>query len=191
VGTYGFGGICNRYVEKPIIGAVNGLAFGGGAEMALAFDLLIASERATFALPEVKRGLAAGAGGLLRLPRQIPSRIAMHMALTGTAMTAAEALRWGMVNEVVPHDRLIERALEVAGEIAEHSAVAVAVAKAVVIFGQDANLYGEHASAWEVNSRYLSVLRASPDAVEGPRSFAEKRPAVWQEVEGKIFDGVG
>lgn len=116
---WGFAGIVQHFINKPIIAAVNGFALGGGTEIALACDLIVASDRAAFGLPEVKKGLIAGAGGLIRLPRQIPLKVAMEYILVGDLFSAEEAKQWGLVNRVVPHGQLINEALAIAERITE------------------------------------------------------------------------
>jgi crotonobetainyl-CoA hydratase len=179
VAKWGYAGIVRHYVNKPVIAAVNGFALGGGTEIALSCDLVVASEKATFGLPEVKHGLIAGAGGLLRLSRQIPLKVAMHTILTGDAMSAEEAQRWGVVNRVVPHERLMAAALELAEKICANSAVAVSASKDVVYQGLDLPLDFPGA-AWELNDRWIETVESHPEAEEGMRAFAEKRKPVWK-----------
>ena len=179
VARWGYAGIVRHYVNKPVIAAVNGFALGGGTEIALSCDLIVASEKATFGLPEVKHGIIAGAGGLLRMSRQIPLKVAMHCILTGDSMSAEEAQRWGLVNRVVPHERLMPAALEMAKKICDNSAVAVSASKDIVYQGLDLPLDFPGA-AWEVNDRYIDVVEAHPDAEEGMRAFAQKRKPVWK-----------
>lgn len=177
--NWGFAGVVKHYTNKPIIAAVNGFALGGGTEIALACDIVIASENATFGLPEVKRGIIAGAGGLLRLPRQIPPKIAAELIFTGDALSADEAAKWGLVNHVVPHEQVIVKAIEVAKKIAENAPVAVRASKDIFYKGLDVPL--DHPqTAWGVNDRYVDVVMASEDSLEGPRAFAEKRQPVWK-----------
>jgi enoyl-CoA hydratase/carnithine racemase len=174
----GFGGLTSRFdLNKPIIAAVNGVAMGGGFEIALACDLIIASEKAVFALPEPKVGLAALAGGLNRLPRQIGVKRALGMILTGRHVPAAEGEKLGFVNEVVPHEQLLEAALRWAGLIEECSPLSIRASKEVV--------YGSLDSASLADSmarKYGGVMAMvqSQDFVEGPRAFAEKRKPNWQ-----------
>lgn len=176
----GFAGFVKRQIVKPVIGAVNGLALGGGAEIALACDLLVASDSARFGLPEVTRGLAAGtAGGLLRLPRQVPVRIAMEMALTGVPIGAAEAYRLGLVNRVVGPESLLDEALRLAGTIADNAPLAVQASKAIIYRALDAPLWAAP-TAWDHMLGPLRLVAESEDAKEGPRAFAEKRPPVWK-----------
>jgi crotonobetainyl-CoA hydratase len=174
----GFGGITSRFdCIKPIIAAVNGVAMGGGCEIALACDLIIASERAIFALPEPRVGLAALAGGLHRLPRQIPLKSAMGMILTGRRVTAAEALTLGIANEVVPHDELIPATRRWIDQILECSPLSIRASKESVLKGF------EHASiqsALQGDYEAVRTLFRSEDFAEGPRAFAEKRKPDWK-----------
>jgi enoyl-CoA hydratase/carnithine racemase len=174
---HGFGGITWRYdLWKPVIAAVNGYALGGGFEMALACDIIVAADSAQFGLPEPKRGLLAGAGGVHRLPRQIPLKLAMGMILTGRHITAEEAKSYGLVNEVVPRDKLMETAERWAAEILECAPISVRASKQSVYEGLDLPLE----SAVERLYYELALMRGSEDTKEGPRAFAEKRKPVWQ-----------
>lgn len=175
---FGFAGLTRHTLAKPIIAAVNGYAVGGGLEAALACDLIVASETATFALSEVKRGMAAGGGGLLRLPRQIPVRMAMEMALTGEGIPAAEAWRLGLVNRVVPPAQLLDEALALAERICANAPLAVRAVKRIIYRGLEAPLHGVP-TAWDVSDEERRVVSESDDAREGPRAFVEKRPPVW------------
>jgi len=173
----GFAALTTRFdLVKPIIAAVNGFALGGGLEIALACDLIVAAEHATLGLPEPKVGLMAAAGGVHRLPRQIPLRIAMGMLLTGRPLTAADALRYGLVNEVVPKSELLAAATRWAEAIAECSPLSVQASKQAALGGL--GLPFEEA----LGKSYPAVnkLFASEDAKEGPRAFAEKRKPVWK-----------
>lgn len=175
----GFGGLTARYdLKKPVIAAVNGVAMGGGFEIALACDLIVASDKARFALPEPKVGLAAGAGGLLRLPRQIGLKQAMGMILTARHVPAAEGYRMGFVNEVVPHAEVLAAAKRWAAEIAECSPMSIRTSKEIVTQGLDHP--GMTAAG---NAKYpgLTALFSHPDAVEGPLAFAEKRKPKWAD----------
>ena len=188
---WGFAGITQHYVSKPIIAAVNGFALGGGTEIALACDLVVASEKATFGLPEVKRGIIAGAGGLLRLPKQIPLKVAMNAILTGNPLTANEAKQWGLINEVVPHDQVLEAAKELANEIIQNAPVAVRASKDIVYRSLDSTI-AFPPSAWEINGEYSMGVMNSQDAKEGPRAFAEKKkPCLVREIDkrGKCIYG--
>lgn len=175
-----FGGIVRDIgCWKPIIAAVNGVALGGGCEMALAADLVVASENATFGQPEVRVGLIAGAGGVFRLPRQIPLKIAMDVLLTARHMTAQEAYERGLVNKVVPQSDLLKTARELAKAICENSPVAVRLTKELVYQGLDTTL--DHPpAAWELNDDAFRRLTQTEDFIEGPKAFAEKRKPQWK-----------
>lgn len=173
----GFGGITKNFQrKKPIIAAVNGVALGGGFEIALACDLIIASENALFGLPEPKVGLAALAGGLNRLPRQIGLKQALGMILTGRHVSAAEGKELGFVNEVVGVGGALEKAIEWAKVIAANSPQSIRTSLDVVKRSLDIASLEE-----AINAHYDSVddLRNGPDAVEGPLAFAEKRAPKW------------
>lgn len=173
----GFGGITSRFdLWKPIIAAVNGVALGGGLELALACDIVIAAEHATLGLPEPRVGLMAAAGGVHRLPREIPLKIAMGMLLTGRHVGAAEAARHGLVNEVVPGPRLLATARRWAAEIVECSPLSIQATKQAALQGRGRPLPDALAEVYPAVSR----LFQSEDAVEGPRAFAEKRRPVWK-----------
>ena len=178
-GKWGFAGITDHYINKPIIAAVNGFALGGGTEIALAADIVIASEQASFGLPEVALGLIAGAGGILRLSRQVPLKIAARAILEGEAMSAADAARWGLVNEVVPHEELVERAVRIAEKVAANAPMAVRMSKEVLYRGLDAPL-DFPPTARAINQDYVNRIMQSEDAKEGPRAFAEKRQPIWK-----------
>lgn len=174
----GFGGLTARTdLNKPVIAAVNGVAMGGGFEIALSCDLIIAAENAIFALPEPKVGLAATAGGLLRLPRQIPVKQAMGMILTGRRVPAVEGEKLGFVNEVVPRGQALAAARRWAEQVLECSPMAVRAAKHLVYRGLEENL----AAAYRDQKTYVPVkeLYDSTDRIEGPRAFAEKRKPQW------------
>ncbi len=176
----GFGGLTRRFdLRKPVIASVGGIAFGGGFELALACDLIIASERAVFSLPEVKVGLAALGGGLHRLPREIGLKQAMGMILTGRQVPAAEGMRLGFVNDVVPHNELATATRRLAAEILAASPVAVRVSKAVVDHGL-AEPGIAAAMTKQDSDPAVAEMKRSADAVEGPRAFAEKRAPRWQ-----------
>ncbi|MES2191308.1 MAG: crotonase/enoyl-CoA hydratase family protein [Pseudomonadota bacterium] len=178
-GKPGIADLLRRYVDKPVIAAVNGYALGGGMEVALSCDLIVASERASFGLPEVKRGLVAAGGGMLRLPRQMPLKAAMYHVLTGEFMSASDALHWGLVNQVVPHEQVLEKAMELAERICANAPVAVRESKGVMYRSLDASLYLSD-EAWAISDAATARNRSSEDAAEGPRAFAEKRPPAWK-----------
>jgi crotonobetainyl-CoA hydratase len=160
---------------KPLIAAVNGLAFGGGLELVLACDLAVSAEHATFALPEVRRGVIASGGGLVHLPRLVGPRRALQLILTGTPINAATALAWGLVNEVVPSGTEVAVALDLARTIAANAPLSVRYSKQIAIAALTAS---EHDS-WRLNGSAYGAVRCSPDALEGPRAFAEGRAPVW------------
>jgi len=173
----GFGGITNRFeCWKPLIAAVNGYAMGGGFEIVLACDIAVAAEHARFALPEPRVGLMAAAGGVQRLPRQIPQKIAMGMMLTGRQMTAQEAYRVGLVNEVVPMADLMSTAERWAREVLECAPLSVRATKQASTMGLELPLGAA------INNQYYGFQQMlfSQDTVEGPRAFAEKRPPQWK-----------
>lgn len=174
----GFGGLTSRFdLTKPVIAAVNGVAMGGGFEIALACDLIIAAETATFALPEPRVGLAALAGGLNRLPRQIGAKRALGMILTGRHVPAHEGQELGFVNEVVPADALMEAAHRWARTICECAPLSIRASKDVVYRSLSTASLEE-----SMRTQYDSVkaMLSSEDFVEGPRAFAEKRTPNWK-----------
>jgi enoyl-CoA hydratase len=172
----GFAGIAKRDFPKPIIAAVNGSALAGGCEIMLSCDLVVAAEHATFGIPEVTRGLIAGAGALIRLPKRLPAAVALELALTGDPIDARRALELGLVNRVVPADRLLEEALALAERIAGNAPLAVRYSKQVI---RDAGDVPEE-EGWKINDAAVGVVFSSADAMEGPVAFAEKRAPDWQ-----------
>jgi len=173
----GFGGLTSRFdMTKPVIAAVNGVAMGGGFEIALACDLIIASESARFALPEPKVGLAALAGGLNRLPRQIGSKRALGMILTGRHVPAAEGEALGFVNEVVPADDLMAAARRWAGLICECAPLSIRASKDVVYRSLD---FASLEDSMKESYDSVRAMVKSEDFVEGPKAFAEKRAPNW------------
>ena len=182
-GPGGFAGLTELFaLDKPVIAAVNGLAIGGGFELALAADLIVAADSAEFALPEVKLGMMADSGGVLRLPKRLPRAIATELLLTGRRMGAAEAQRWGLVNRVVPLAQLAAAAHDLARELVAAAPLALAAVKQV--------LRATEAVSVEVGYRVLRggglpayrAMLSSADAQEGPQAFADKRPPVWRNV---------
>ena len=171
----GFAGLTEAPPAKPLIAAVEGYALAGGCEIALACDLVVAANDAKFGIPEVKRGLVAAAGGLLRLPRRIPYQIAMELALTGAFLEAPRAHAYGLVNRLTEHGAALAAARELAAAIAANGPLAVRATKYVV----------SHADEWPVAEfwqRQLAIVApvfTSADAREGAIAFAEKRPPRW------------
>ncbi|MDH3292881.1 MAG: enoyl-CoA hydratase-related protein [Acidimicrobiia bacterium] len=173
----GFAGLTSRWdLNKPVIAAVNGVAMGGGFEIALACDLIIASENALFALPEPKVGLAALAGGIHRLPRQIGMKRAMGMMLTGRHVTAAEGKELGFVNDVVPHGEALNRAREWADLILSCSPMSIRATKEAAYKGID---IARLRDAYEGRYPAVRAMLDSEDFIEGPLAFAEKRAPNW------------
>jgi enoyl-CoA hydratase len=172
----GFGGLTEAPPQKPLIAAVEGHAFAGGFELALACDLIVASESAQFGLPEVKRGLVARGGGLLRLPVQLPFRLAMEVALTGDFITAERALAMGLINRVTPVGEALAGALELAARIARNAPLSLAATKKIIVQS------GEWTAAerFEKQAKIAASAFESEDAREGAIAFAEKRSPVWR-----------
>jgi crotonobetainyl-CoA hydratase len=179
-GVGGFGGLQQLPgLNKPVIGAINGLAFGGGFEIALSCDLLIVAEHATFALPEISSGTVADAASI-KLPRRIPFHVAMDLLLTGRRIDAREAKQWGLVNEIVPAEQLMTRARELAQQLAAGPPLVFAAIKEII--RETTHLSIEQAFE-QVTRRHLPTvdrLYSSEDQKEGARAFAEKRKPVWQ-----------
>lgn len=174
----GFGGITTRFNRtKPLIAAVNGIAMGGGFELALASDIIIAAENAIFALPEPLVGLAALAGGLHRLPRQIPMKQAMGMILTGRRVPAAEAYALGIVTEVVPEGEALTAAKKWAADIEKCSPLSIRASIESVMKGLD---YASVEDAMNADYPAVERMRNSEDYIEGPKAFSEKRPPNWK-----------
>jgi crotonobetainyl-CoA hydratase len=179
-GPGGFGGITEYFsLNKPVIAAVNGLAMGGGFEIALACDLIVACEGAEFALPEVKLGMIADSGGVLRLPRRLPHAIASEMLLTGRRMGAGEARQWGLVNQVTPADQLLNCAQALARQIVEAAPLAIAAVKEVMRETQGQSLIESYSLLRSGTLAQYQAMLGSEDAQEGPVAFGEKRPPRW------------
>lgn len=177
-GPGGFGGLTELHdLDKPVIAAVNGLAFGGGFELALSCDLIVAAEHAEFCLPEITVGVLADAA-TFRLPKRMPRNIAMELLMTGRRMDAGEAARWGLVNTVVPS--AMERARELAALLASGPPLALAAIKAVVRETETLTNEECYSLMRSGNLAAFEAMLASEDAKEGPRAFAEKRNPVWQ-----------
>ena len=172
----GFGGLTRKPPRKPLIAAVEGYALAGGFELALACDLIVAADNAQFGVPEVKRGLAATAGGLVRLPRQLPYRIALELALTGDMFPAKRAYEYGLVNRLVPVGESLAEARKLALVIAGNGPLSVAASKRVIIESQD----WSSTEVWDKQAALTEHVFTSADAREGSAAFAEKRKPVWQ-----------
>lgn len=176
IGGRGFAGITRRPPAMPVIAAVEGYALAGGFEIALACDLIVASSEATFGLPEVTRGLVAGAGGLLRLPQRIPYHLAMEVALTGGHFPADRLLAAGLINRLVPPGEALAAARDLARQIARNAPLALAASKRIIV--ESAGWHGEDAFARQ--DEISREILTSADAMEGAAAFAEKRQPVWR-----------
>lgn len=172
----GFGGLVEAPPKKPLIGALEGYVLAGGLELSLACDIAICGESTKFGVPEVKRGLVAGAGGVVKLPAMIPRRVALELALTGDHISAQRAYELGMVNRVVADDQVVAEAKAMAATIAANGPLAVMASKQCIV----------ESEGWSLEERFkkqmpiLGPVFTSEDAKEGPRAFAEKRAPVWQ-----------
>ncbi|WP_050603706.1 carnitinyl-CoA dehydratase [Ruegeria sp. 6PALISEP08] len=179
-GVGGFGGLQElRDLNKPVIAAVNGIACGGGLELALSADMILAADHATFALPEIRSGTVADAASV-KLPKRIPYHIAMELLLTGRWFDAEEANRWGLVNEIVAADQLMARAWELARLLASGPPLVYAAIKEIVRDAEDAKFQDAMNRITKRQLRSVDVLYASEDQLEGARAFAEKRDPVWK-----------
>lgn len=172
----GFGGLTEAPPSKPLIAAVEGWALAGGCELALSADLVVAAENSKFGIPEVKRGLAAAAGGLLRLPKILPYQLSMELALTGDPLTAERAHQFGLVNRVTEPGKALDGARELAATIAANGPLAVKATKQVTSMAINYTDKDLIKKQWE----YLTPVFASEDAQEGARAFAEKRAPQWK-----------
>ncbi|MFC4946036.1 crotonase/enoyl-CoA hydratase family protein [Pseudonocardia sp. GCM10023141] len=172
----GLAGITLTPPAKPIIAAVEGYALAGGCEIALACDLIVASREAKFGLPEAKRSLVAGAGGLFRLPQRIPRAIAMEYALTGEFFGAEDAKAWGLVNRLTEPGKALEGALELAAKISQSGPLAVRATKQIIAESPD----WPAAERWDRQAKIMGPVMVSKDAREGATAFAEKRAPVWR-----------
>ena len=179
-GVGGFGGLQElRGLNKPVIAAVNGIACGGGFELMLSADIILAAEHATFALPEIRSGTVADAASI-KLPKRIPYHVAMELLLTGRWFDTAEAKHWGLVNEVLPAGALLDRARELARQLAAGPPLVQAAIKEIVRDAEDAKFQD---ALNRVTGRQLATvdrLYSSEDQLEGARAFAEKRDPVWK-----------
>jgi enoyl-CoA hydratase len=172
----GLAGFTQAPPKKPLIAAVEGYALAGGFELALACDLVVAAENAKFGIPEVKRGLAAAGGGLLRLPRRIPQNLAMEYALTGDFFSAPDAQRFGLVNRVTPEGGALEGAVQLAERITANAPLSIAASKEVITASADWTAE----DMWDRQQEILQPILGSADAREGASAFAEKRAPVWR-----------
>jgi crotonobetainyl-CoA hydratase len=177
--AWGFAGFVQHPISKPIIAAVNGFALGGGTELALASDLVVAADSAQFGLPEVKRGIMAAAGGAFRLVQQMPIKLAMEYLLTGETFSAVKANELGLVNRVVPLADLMTEAMALAEKISVNAPLSVQASKRIALQIVDGELPKE-AGYWQLNTAEMRALMRSEDAREGPRAFAEKRAPLWK-----------
>jgi len=168
-------GIVRKPPAKPIIAAIEGNALGGGLEIALACDLIVAARSTRLGLPEVKRGLVAAAGGVIRLPRRIPRGVAMEMILTGEPVSAERALELGLVNRIAEDGEALSVARSMAAAIAANAPLAVRAAKLIVEESADWDLD----DAFDLQAPYTDEVRSSDDAAEGARAFVEKRAPQW------------
>ena len=172
----GFGGITRRERTKPVIAAVDGPALAGGCEIALACDLIVASSAAAFGLPEVKRSLVAAAGGLFRLPRALPPKVAMEVVLTGDPVPAERAHALGMVNQLVEPGQALAGALALAERITANAPLAVRESRKVVL----AAATSDDEELWRMSRDGMAAVQQTEDFAEGPRAFIEKRAPVWK-----------
>ncbi|MEL6465983.1 MAG: carnitinyl-CoA dehydratase [Pseudomonadota bacterium] len=179
-GVGGFGGLQELpRLNKPVIAAVNGIACGGGLELALSADMILAAEHASFALPEIRSGTVADAASI-KLPKRIPYHIAMELLLTGRWFDAQEAHRWGLVNEVVPAGTLLDRAWDLARLIASGPPLVYAAIKEVVRDAEDSKFQDALNRITTSQLATVEALYTSEDQLEGARAFAEKRDPVWK-----------
>jgi len=180
-GPGGFAGLTEFFdIGKPVIAAVNGLALGGGFELALGADLVVASDNAEFGLPEVHLGIVADSGGLLRVPARVPRAVALEWLLTGRRVPAVEAERWGLVNRVVPAADLMSASLELAASIAEAAPLAIATVLEVVRETEGLAISDGFARLRSGELTAYAAMLTSEDALEGPLAFAQGRSPVWQ-----------
>ena len=173
---HGFGGLTNRVFAKPLIAAANGSALAGGFEMMISCDMVVAAEHAKFGIPEASRGLVAGAGGLIRLPKLVPLTVAYEMALTADPIDADRAYELGLVNRVVPGEQVLDVAIALAERIARNAPLAVRTSKDVMRRSRELN----EGDAWVMNDDAFAMIGRSADAMEGAVAFAEKRDPNWQ-----------
>ncbi len=179
-GVGGFGGLQEmRDMNKPVIAAINGIACGGGLELMISADIILAADHATFALPEIRSGTVADAASI-KLPKRIPYHVAMELLLTGRWFDAEEAKHWGLVNEIVPADKLLERAWELARVLAGGPPLVHAAIKEIVRDAEDSKFQDAMSRITQRKLRTVDILYGSDDNLEGARAFAEKRDPVWK-----------
>jgi len=179
-GVGGFGGLQElRDMNKPVIAAINGICCGGGLELALSADILLAADHATFALPEIRSGTVADAASI-KLPKRIPYHIAMEMLLTGRWLDAAEAARWGLINQIHPANQLLAKARDMADLLAAGPPLVYAAIKEVVRDAEGARFQDTMNRITKRQLPTVDVLYGSEDNMEGFRAFAEKRDPVWK-----------
>ena len=176
IGDRGFAGITRRAADKPLIAAIEGFAVAGGLEIALSCDLIVAAKDARLGIAEVKRGLVAAAGALIRLPKRIPYHAAMELALTGEFVDGARARELGLVNRATEPGAALDTALELAEQIAENAPLALKASKQIVAHAQD----WDEQEAWKRQDELAGPVMTSEDALEGATAFAEKRPPEWR-----------
>lgn len=180
-GPGGFAGLTEIFtLDKPVIAAVNGYAFGGGFELALAADMIVCSDNASFALPEASLGIVPDSGGILRLPKILPPAIVNDMVMTGRRMDAEEALRWGIVNRVVSAGELMACARQLAADIVNSAPLAVAALKEIGRATAELSVEEGYRLMRSGALRHYPAVLHSADATEGPLAFAEKRAPRWQ-----------
>jgi enoyl-CoA hydratase len=172
----GFGGITQRDFPKPLIAAANGAALAGGFEILISCDMVVAAEHARFGIPEASRGLIAGGGGLIRLPKRIPLAVAYEMALTAEPIDAHRAYELGLVNRVVPGEKVLDEAVALAERIAKNAPLAVRTSKYVMKKSRELS----EEQCWLLNTEAFGIIGRSSDAMEGAVAFAEKREPNWQ-----------
>ncbi|MCF8471244.1 crotonase/enoyl-CoA hydratase family protein [Sphingorhabdus sp.] len=172
----GFGGVTEAPPTKPLIAAVEGYSLAGGCELALACDMIVAADNAWFGLPEVTRGLVAGSGGLMRLPRRIPAAIALEYALTGERISAPTAHHWGLVNRLTSSGEALTEALALAAQITANAPLSTLMTKRII---QESASWPED-EIWDRQRPLTEFVLSSEDAREGARAFAEKRAPVWK-----------
>ena len=172
----GFGGITQRDFPKPLIAAANGAALAGGFEILISCDMVVAAEHAKFGIPEASRGLIAGGGGLIRLPKRIPLAVAYEMALTAEPIDAQRAYELGLVNRVVAGEKVLDEAVALAERIVKNAPLAVRTSKDVMKRSRELS----EEQSWQLNTEAFGAIARSSDATEGAVAFAEKREPNWQ-----------